>query len=130
MEWFEAILLGLVQGLTEFLPVSSSGHLEIGKVLLGVETTDDLLFTTMVHAATVLSTIVVFRAEIWGLIKGFFCGIRDIRIVKTDGRRTLLCNDQTDYLFKIAVSMIPILILYLSLQKYIIGGITSGAVKG
>ena len=111
MEWFEAILLGLVQGLTEFLPVSSSGHLEIGKVLLGVETTDDLLFTTMVHAATVLSTIVVFRAEIWGLIKGFFCGIRDIRIVKTDGKRTLLCNDQTDYLFKIAVSMIPILIV-------------------
>ena len=111
MEWFEAILLGLVQGLTEFLPVSSSGHLEIGKVLLGVETTDDLLFTTMVHAATVLSTIVVFRAEIWGLTKGFFCGIRDIRIVKTDGKRTLLCNDQTDYLFKIAVSMIPILIV-------------------
>lgn len=111
MEWFEAILLGLVQGLTEFLPVSSSGHLEIGKVLLGVETTDDLLFTTMVHAATVLSTIVVFRAEIWGLIKGFFCGIRDIRIVKADGKRTLLCNDQTDYLFKIAVSMIPILIV-------------------
>lgn len=111
MEWFEAILLGLVQGLTEFLPVSSSGHLEIGKVLLGVETTDDLLFTTMVHAATVLSTIVVFRAEIWGLIKGFFCGIRNIRIVKTDGKRTLLCNDQTDYLFKIAVSMIPILIV-------------------
>lgn len=111
MEWFEAILLGLVQGLTEFLPVSSSGHLEIGKVLLGVETTDDLLFTTMVHAATVLSTIVVFRAEIWSLIKGFFCGIRDIRIVKTDGKRTLLCNDQTDYLFKIAVSMIPILIV-------------------
>jgi len=111
MEWFEAILLGLVQGLTEFLPVSSSGHLEIGKVLLGVETTDDLLFTTMVHAATVLSTIVVFRAEIWGLIKGFFCGIRDIRIVKTDGKRTLLCNDQTDYLLKIAVSMIPILIV-------------------
>ena len=111
MKWFEAILLGLVQGLTEFLPVSSSGHLEIGKVLLGVETTDDLLFTTMVHAATVLSTIVVFRKQIWDLITGFFCGIRDIRIVKTDGKRTLLCNDQTDYLFKIAVSMIPILIV-------------------
>ena len=61
MDWYEAVLLGLIQGLTEFLPVSSSGHLEIGKVLLGVETTDDLLFTTMVHAATVLSTIVVFR---------------------------------------------------------------------
>ena len=47
MEWFEAVLLGLIQGLTEFLPVSSSGHLEIGKALLGVETSDDLLFTTM-----------------------------------------------------------------------------------
>ncbi len=111
MEWFEAILLGLIQGLTEFLPVSSSGHLEIGKVLLGVETTDDLLFTTMVHAATVLSTIVVFRAEIWGLLKGFFCGIKDIRIEKADGKRTLVCNDQTDYLLKIVVSMIPVLIV-------------------
>ena len=71
MQWFEAIILGLVQGLTEFLPVSSSGHLEIGKVLLGVETSDDLMFTTMVHAATVLSTIVVFRKQIFGLLKGF-----------------------------------------------------------
>ena len=69
MEWYEAIILGLIQGLTEFLPVSSSGHLEIGKVLLGVETTDDLLFTTMVHAATVLSTIVVFRRQILDLLK-------------------------------------------------------------
>ena len=50
MEWFEAVILGLLQGLTEFLPVSSSGHLEIGKEILGVETVDDLLFTTMVHA--------------------------------------------------------------------------------
>ena len=58
MDWIEATLLGLLQGLTEFLPVSSSGHLEIGKELLGIEATDDLLFTTMVHAATVLSTIV------------------------------------------------------------------------
>ena len=72
MEWFEAIILGLVQGLTEFLPVSSSGHLEIGKVLLGVEATDDLVFTTMVHAATVLSTIVVFRKQILDLFKGLF----------------------------------------------------------
>ena len=96
MEWFEAIILGLVQGLTEFLPVSSSGHLEIGKVLLGVETTDDLLFTTMVHAATVLSTIVVFRKQIWDLLKGFF---------------KFSDNDQMDYVLKIAVSMIPVLIV-------------------
>ena len=107
MEWFEAILLGLIQGLTEFLPVSSSGHLEIGKVLLGVETTDDLLFTTMVHAATVLSTIVVFRGQIWDLLKGFFCGLKDIKVEKG----ALVCNDQTDYLLKMVVSMIPIFIV-------------------
>ena len=57
MEWYEAIILGLVQGLTEFLPVSSSGHLIIGKELLGVEAADDLVFEVLVHAATVLSTI-------------------------------------------------------------------------
>ena len=83
MEWFEAVLLGLIQGLTEFLPVSSSGHLEIGKVLLGVETTDDLLFTTMVHAATVLSTIVVFRNQIWDLLKGFFGGLKGLKVERT-----------------------------------------------
>ena len=112
MEWFEAVLLGLIQGLTEFLPVSSSGHLEIGKVLLGVETTDDLLFTTMVHAATVLSTIVVFRKEIWDLLKGFFTGVKDWKIVRNDaGKKILSCNDQTDYLFKIALSMIPVMVV-------------------
>ena len=107
MEWFEAILLGLIQGLTEFLPVSSSGHLEIGKVLLGVETTEDLLFTTMVHAATVLSTIVVFHKQIWDILKGFFCGIKDVRF--SEGK--LICNDQTDYLLKMVVSMIPVFVV-------------------
>lgn len=112
MEWFEAVILGLLQGLTEFLPVSSSGHLEIGKVLLGVETTDDLLFTTMVHAATVLSTIVVFRKQIWDLLSGFFCGLKGLKIEKDEnGSRMLVCNDQTDYLLKLVVSMIPIFIV-------------------
>ena len=112
MEWFEAVLLGLIQGLTEFLPVSSSGHLEIGKVLLGVETTDDLLFTTMVHTATVLSTIVVFRKQIWDLLKGFFCGLKGLKVAKNeDGSRVLVCNDQTDYLFKMVVSMIPVFVV-------------------
>ena len=112
MEWFEAIFLGLIQGLTEFLPVSSSGHLEIGKVLLGVETTDDLLFTTMVHAATVLSTIIVFRSQIWDLLKGFFCGIKDWKIGRNDaGKKVLVCNDQTDYLLKICLSMIPVMVV-------------------
>ena len=112
MEWFEAVLLGLIQGLTEFLPVSSSGHLEIGKVLLGVETTDDLLFTTMVHAATVLSTILVFRKQIWDLLKGFFCGIKGWKFAKNEnGKTVFVCNDQTDYLFKIALSMIPVMVV-------------------
>ena len=107
MEWFEAILLGLMQGLTEFLPVSSSGHLEIGKVLLGVETSDDLIFTTMVHAATVLSTILVFRKQIWGLLKGFFCGLKGVKVENG----SLVCNDQTDYLLKMVVSMIPVFVV-------------------
>lgn len=112
MEWFEAVLLGLIQGLTEFLPVSSSGHLEIGKVLLGVETTDDLLFTTMVHAATVLSTILVFRKQVWDLLKGFFCGIKGWKFAKDEnGKTVFVCNDQTDYLFKIALSMIPVMVV-------------------
>ena len=112
MEWFVAVLLGLIQGLTEFLPVSSSGHLEIGKVLLGVETTEDLLFTTMVHAATVLSTIIVFRKQIWDLLKGFFCGIKDWKITENEaGKKVFVCNDQTDYLFKIALSMNPIMVV-------------------
>ena len=112
MEWFEAVLLGLIQGLTEFLPVSSSGHLEIGKVLLGVETTEDLLFTTMVHAATVLSTVIVFRKQIWDLLKGFFCGIKDWKITENEaGKKVFVCNVQTDYLFKIALSMIPIMVV-------------------
>lgn len=120
MEWFEAVLLGLIQGLTEFLPVSSSGHLEIGKAILGVETTDDLLFTTMVHAATVLSTIIVFRNQIWDLIKGFFCGMKDLKVMKDEkGKRYLNCNDQTDYLLKIALSMIPVLIVGLFLKDYV-----------
>lgn len=122
MEWFEAVILGLLQGLTEFLPVSSSGHLEIGKVLLGVETSDDLLFTTMVHAATVLSTIIVFRKQIWDLLKGFFTGLKDWRIVKdASGKSVLQCNDQTDYLLKICLSMIPILIVGLFFKDFVEG---------
>ena len=112
MEWFEAVILGLIQGLTEFLPISSSGHLEMGKVLLGVETQDDLLFTTMVHAATVLSTVVVFRRQIWDLLKGFFCGLKDWKIARDEsGKRFLVCNDQTDYLLKIVLSMLPVMVV-------------------
>lgn len=96
MNWFEALLLGIVQGLTEFLPVSSSGHLELGKVLLGVDAKKSLIFTVVVHGATVLSTMVVFHKDIFVLLKGLF---------------QFKWNEETSYLFKIVVSMIPVLIL-------------------
>ncbi len=106
MEWFEAIILGLVQGLTEFLPVSSSGHLVIGKELLGVEASEDLVFEVVVHAATVLSTIVVFRKQIWGLLKGFF---------------KFRMNDETDYILKICISMIPVFIVGVFFKDVVTG---------
>jgi len=96
MNWFEALILGIVQGLTEFLPVSSSGHLEIGKVMLGVDAEKSLIFTVVVHGATVLSTIVVFWKDLFKLLKGFLA---------------FKMNEETAYLLKIVVSMIPVLIL-------------------
>ena len=95
MSGFEAFILGLVQGLTEFLPVSSSGHLTIAKHLFGIET-GDLTFEILVHAATVLATIVVFRKEIWDLLQGLF---------------KFKYNAQTCYVAMICVSMIPVLIV-------------------
>jgi len=96
MTWFEALILGIVQGLTEFLPVSSSGHLEIGKVLLNVEVKEDLTFTVLVHFATVLSTITVFFQEIRKISVGLFA---------------FKWNDETKYVTKILLSMIPVLIV-------------------
>jgi undecaprenyl-diphosphatase len=93
MSWIEALLLGLLQGLTEFLPVSSSGHLELGKALLNINPKDSLVFTVVVHGATVLSTIVVFHKDIWKLIKGLFA---------------FKWNEETKYIVKIIVSMIPV----------------------
>ena len=119
MEWFEAILLGLVQGLTEFLPVSSSGHLVIGREVLGVEASDDLAFEVIVHAATVLSTIVVFRKQIWDLLRGFFCGLKGLKVERRGGSVALVCNDQTDYLLKICISMIPIFIVGMFFKDHV-----------
>ena len=72
MEVVKAIILGIIQGLTEFLPVSSSGHIELGKVILDADflAEENLLFTVLVHFATVLSTIVIFRKDILELIQG------------------------------------------------------------
>ncbi len=110
MNWIEALVLGIIQGLTEFLPVSSSGHLEIGKALLGVEVTDDLLFTVVVHGATVLSTVVVFWKDIVRLFKGLF----RLRNVSAEGTRRGFwssLNEETRYILKLLFSMIPILVV-------------------
>ncbi len=93
MTYLEALILGIIQGLTEFLPVSSSGHIELGKAILGVQLKEDVTFTVVVHGATVLSTIVIFRKDILELIKGLFA---------------FKWNDSTIYIAKIALSMIPV----------------------
>lgn len=101
MDWLQAFLLGVVQGLTEFLPVSSSGHLMIVRELLGVDGDGFLDFTVTVHLATVLSTIIVFWKPIVRLLAGFF---------------RFRYNDETDYVFKIVVSMVPVAVVGLLLK--------------
>lgn len=94
MTWFEALILGLIQGLTEYLPVSSSGHLAIGQALFGMESGEEnLMFTVAVHVATVMSTIVVLWSEIDWIFRGLFkCEL----------------NLETKYVLNIIVSMIPV----------------------
>lgn len=93
MSWFEALILGLVQGLTEYLPVSSSGHLAIGSHLFGLEGAENLAFTVLVHVATVMSTLVILWSEIDWIVRGLFkCEL----------------NAETKYALNIVVSMIPI----------------------
>jgi undecaprenyl-diphosphatase len=93
MSFVEALILGIIQGLTEFLPVSSSGHLELGTYFLGVQSEDNLLFTIILHGATALSTVVVFRKDILGLI---------LDLVK------FKWNDGTKFSAMIVLSMIPV----------------------
>ncbi len=94
MDLIDAIILGIIQGLTEFLPVSSSGHLELGKVLLGDTSIpeESLLFTVVLHFATALSTIVVYRKDVWEIIQGLFA-FKD--------------NEASRFSLKIIISMVP-----------------------
>lgn len=96
MEWFEAFVLGLIQGLTEYLPVSSSGHLTIGATLFGLNGEENLAFTVAVHVATVLSTIVILWKEIVWLFKDLF---------------KWQWNEGTKYVVNILISMIPVAIV-------------------
>lgn len=93
MDCIEALVLGLIQGLTEYLPVSSSGHLAIGSALFGIQGEENLTFTIMVHVATVLSTLVILWKEVDWIFKGLF---------------KFQMNDETKYFLNIVVSMIPV----------------------
>ena len=104
MDTLEAIILGAVQGLTEFLPVSSSGHLQLAKELMGVEIAENLTFDITLHAATVLSTIVVLWREIWRLLRGVF---------------SRHFNAEQAFVLKLLLSMIPIGIVGLLLRDSI-----------
>lgn len=104
MEWFEALLLGLIQGLTEYLPVSSSGHLAIGQALFGLQGEDNLTFTVAVHVATVLSTLVILWKEIGWIFRGLF---------------KFEMNSETRYVINILISMIPIGIVGVFFKDYV-----------
>jgi undecaprenyl-diphosphatase len=101
MSWIEALVLGIVQGLTEFLPVSSSGHLVVGSALFGLDGGENLAFAIVVHAATVLSTIIVLRSEVYNLFKGLF------RLKRAEGMNAV----------NILLSMIPVAIVGLCFKE-------------
>ncbi|RMA66333.1 undecaprenyl-diphosphate phosphatase [Ulvibacter antarcticus] len=104
MDAWEAIILGIIQGFTEFLPVSSSGHLEIGKAILGDTSVpeESLLFTVILHFATALSTLVVFRKDVWEIISGLL---------------KFKWNEETQFTVKIIVSMLPAVIIGLLFEE-------------
>jgi len=104
MDIIEAIILGIIQGLTEFLPVSSSGHLELTKAILGDTSVpeESLTFTVVLHFATALSTLVIFRKEVTTILKGLF---------------QFQWNEETQFCFKIVLSMIPAVIIGLLFEE-------------
>lgn len=105
MDIIDAIILGIIQGLTEFLPVSSSGHLELGKAILGANSIpeESLLFTVVLHFATALSTIVIFRKDVLEIIKGIF---------------QFKWNEEFQFAVKIVISMIPAALIGFFLEDF------------
>ena len=106
MDYFEAFLLGIVQGLTEFLPISSSGHIEISKVILGssFDKNEGLLFTIILHFATALSTMFIFRKDIIDIFKGLL---------------TKKWNESKKFSLSILISMIPAVFIGLLYENFI-----------
>ena len=104
MDWLEALILGIIQGLTEYLPVSSSGHLAIGANLFGIEGSENLAFTILVHVATVMSTLFILWREIVWLVNG---------VLK------FKMNDEMRYFINILVSMIPVGIVGVFFKDYV-----------
>lgn len=104
MDWLQALILGIIQGLTEYLPVSSSGHLAIGANLFGIEGSENLAFTILVHVATVMSTLVILWREIVWLLNG---------VLK------FKMNDEMRYMINIIVSMIPVGIVGVFFKDYV-----------
>lgn len=104
MNEIQALLLGILQGLTEFLPISSSGHLEMGNAVLGIQTENNLLFAVVVHVATVLSTIVVFRRDILDLLTGLF---------------SFQWNASARYVFQLLFSALPVMIVGLFFREQV-----------
>ncbi len=104
MNAFDAAVLGIIQGLTEFLPVSSSGHLELGKAILGDTSVpeESLMFTVVLHFATALSTLVVFRKDVFEILGGLF---------------SFKKNEETEFSIKIIISMIPAVIVGLLFEE-------------
>ena len=104
MDWLQALILGILQGLTEYLPVSSSGHLAIGQALFGLDDgASNLTFTVLLHVATVLSTLVILWKEIVWIFKDLFA--------KQSWRKYCNLNDGTKYAINILISMIPVAIV-------------------
>lgn len=104
MDTLDAIILGIIQGLTEFLPVSSSGHLELGKAILGDNSMpeESLLFTVVLHFATALSTLVVFRKDVWEIIRGLL---------------RFKWNEESQFSLKIIISMVPAVLVGLFFEE-------------